>query len=142
MLFEILAIVCLSKSRTTCCLCCRSRRSMRFLLLADFAELVFNIGFMSTVYFVQDTQMSQIILALVANVPLVLLKIIAYCGFCCKRDQKAKRNYFNTRVAALVFFVLCVIGQTVVSILAINNDRYYDDLVFGYCTFCYRIDEC
>lgn len=142
MILELLAIICLSKSRKTCCLCIRTKKALRFILLADFAELLFTITFLVGIYFVQDTQMPHIILALVANVPIIIFKIFAYCPLCCNRKEAYRECYYTIRVLMLIFWILAVIGQMIVSILAIQRNRYYDDLVFGYCTFCYKIAEC
>lgn len=142
MILEVVAIICLSQSRKTCCLCCRTKKALRFLLLADFGELLFTATLLVGIYFIQDTQMPHVILALAANVPIVIFKILAYCPLCCTRKEAYRECYYTIRVLVLIFWILVVLGQMTVSILAIQRNRYYDDLVFGYCTFCYKIAEC
>ena len=142
MILEVVAIICLSQSRKTCCLCCRTKKALRFLLLADFGELFFTVTLLVGIYFIQDTQMPHVILALAANVPIVIFKILAYCPLCCTRKESYRECYYTIRVLMLIFWIIVVLGQMTVSILAIQRNRYYDDLVFGYCTFCYKIAEC
>lgn len=86
--------------------------------------------------------MPHVILALAANVPIVAFKILAYCPLCCTRKEAYRECYYTIRVLMLIFWIIVVLGQLAVSVIAINKNRYYDDLVFGYCTFCYKIAEC
>jgi hypothetical protein len=55
MLLEIPAIFCIAQSKKKCCLCCKTKRALSLLPLADAFEFVITVAFTLTIYFAQDT---------------------------------------------------------------------------------------
>ena len=49
---EIPAIFCIAQSKKKCCLCCKTKRALGLLPLADAFEFIVNVTLVLTIYFV------------------------------------------------------------------------------------------
>ena len=45
------------------------------------------------------------------------------------------------RVTMLTVFALVVLGQCLVSIMAISRNEYYNNVTFGYCSMCFGMEN-
>lgn len=50
--------------------------------------------------------------------------------------------YFYARMAGFTFNIMGFIAQAIISTLVINNASLYNNIQYGTCSFCYKIDEC
>ena len=82
------------------------------------------------------------ILCLVANIPIVLVKLFSFIPLCKYRNSlRRRKNYLNTRIAFLTLFGVAIVGQCVVSIMAISRSEYYNNVTFGYCSICFGMEQ-
>jgi hypothetical protein len=110
--------------------------------LVDAFEFIVTVAITLSIYFSQDTQGSHVILALVTNIPLSLIKLLGFIPLCKFRKSLRRRKcYLGLRITILTFFALAIIGQGIISAMAISTPFYYSNVTFGYCSFCFSMND-
>ena len=143
--------MCSYKLKRNCCYCASPKLGIRFLPLFDAVELLLYVVLFVVAYFKQETWLAQISIMVFSNAfscivkllgSLSLLKTVAPDPITFETSVWPYKCYFYTRTFGLMINVLSFIAQSIVSALAIHNPVFYDNPLYGVCSFCYKISEC